>query len=164
MTIRRMIKPALAALVVAGALMTGACSENVQIEAIRKQTILEQERLKQQRILEQHRVDARQETQRRKDIEDAITARENGKAMAAFGKLAAIAAATGGVIGWFIYSVRRLGERHMAERTKRYEQSLKAIDADPHLKPEDRKELLRLAIETNGRPSPLIGYAPGGAA
>lgn len=170
-----MTKPIFAALMVAGALLLGGCSEEERREFRQHKERIAAETARQARLGVQYAADVAAETQRIKDklvaetqrLADTLaaqTSRERSRELVGLGKIAVLIA---GIVGWFVwvvYSFRRLGETHLTERTKRHEMTLKVIEASPHLKPEQRGELLRKAIEANGKSAPLIGYTAGGGA
>lgn len=122
--------------VAAGALLLAGCSEKERMEAIRAKE-----------AVEKYKIDVAAITQRRKDELDAVTAQRWDELESGVLKVLAIVGSIGGVIGFIAYSIRRLGERHLAERTTRHEMNLKAIVADPHLSPESREKLYRTAVE-----------------
>jgi outer membrane murein-binding lipoprotein Lpp len=155
-----MRKQAIIAAAVAGTLLLGGCSERERREMREKEVRIAAEQARQQRILNQHIADLNAETLRQNNVLAAETARQRNYNLTALGKVIAFLSAIGGVIGFAVYSIRRLGERHLEERTKRHAQNLKAIEADPNLKPNDRKELYRAAVEAaNQGGTPLLGYA-----
>ncbi|MFC3229152.1 hypothetical protein ACFOGJ_18040 [Marinibaculum pumilum] len=99
------------------------------------------------------------DTQRQKDLLAAETRRKLNANLTLAAQIGGIAAVIGLVVGFGLFTLRRLGERHLAERTTRHAQSLKAIQAIADLTAEQRKELLKAAIEAAHRSgSPLISY------
>tara|TARA_R110002074_G_scaffold196187_6_gene362979 strand:+ start:46 stop:537 length:492 start_codon:yes stop_codon:yes gene_type:complete len=144
-----------------GALLVGGCSEQERREIREKEIRIAAEQAKQQRILNQYVADLSAETQRQENAHDAATEREFNENLTLLGRVIAFLAAIGGVIGFAIHSVRRLGEKIAVERTARHAQNLKAIEADPNLTPQQRENLFRAAIEAaNQAGTPLIGYSP----
>ena len=138
--------------------MTG-CSEQERREIRQQEAQIEAEKARQWRIAEQYRIETAAETARRKNVLNAETKRQLNENLTLLGQIAAFLAAISGVIGFLIYCIRRLGEKHVEERTKRHHQNLKALEADPHLRPEDRRDLYRAAIEVaNKGGTPLLGY------
>lgn len=177
------------ALALAGALLLGGCGEDERREIRAQQERIAAVDARESRLAQEYATRLAAETQRKANelaaqtqrianelatetrrlaqlaIEETKRQRAKliGNVAETLGFVGLVAAALGGAIGWIILCMRRLGERHMAERTKRHEISLKAIETDPHLSPDHRKELYHVAVETSGKPQPLIGYAPGGA-
>ncbi len=148
--------------------MLSGCNSEEERQRIREhEARIAAEQARQQRILNQHIADLNAETARRQNVLAAETKRDFNRQMSLMGRLSSVLAGLGGIIEWVVYSVRRLGEKHTEERTKRHEQNLKAIVSDPHISPEQRGELYGRAIEAaNKGGTPLISYHPnqGGAA
>lgn len=154
------------ALAVAAVLLLTGCSEQERREVRETKERIAAETARQNRILQQYVADLAAETQRRKNKLEAETVRIWNEHKKEMGIVAAIVAAIAGVIGFVVHVFRRLAERQLAENTKRCAQFLKTIEADPHLRPEDRATLYRRAIEIGRRGGgPLIGPGPnaGGA-
>lgn len=150
------------ALVMTGALLMSGCSEQERREIRIQKERIANYAADQARQAQQYATDIAAAVQRDKNVLDAETDRQFHRNMTALGRLLGILAAVAGVIGFIVYSVRRLGERHVEERTKRHAQNLKSIEADPHLRPDQRENLYRTAIKAaNSGGAPRIGY--GGA-
>tara|TARA_R110002167_G_scaffold180854_4_gene381044 strand:- start:1709 stop:2164 length:456 start_codon:yes stop_codon:yes gene_type:complete len=146
------------AIAVAATLLLGGCSEQERREQRQHEARIAAEQAKQQRMAAQYTADVIAETQRRKNVLDAETARQRTRQVTSFFKVAAALASIGGVVAFVVHSIRRLGEHTTVERTKRHAMNLKAIEADPHLSPTYRSQLYGRAIEaaSHGGP-PLLG-------
>jgi len=149
-------------LLLASVLLAG-CSEEerreIRAQELKKAAI----EAEQHRVLEEFRIKAEQSIREFQISAEELTARERNDHIAAFAKVAAALAAIAGLICFVVACIKRLAIRHVEERTKRHAMNIKAIEADPHLRPEHRKELYRAAIEAANRGgTPLIGYAGNG--
>lgn len=162
-----MRRQAMVAVAVAGALLLGGCSEKERREIREQEIRIAAEQAKQQRILNQHVADLNAETLRRRNVLAAETERRRSENMTALGKVAVVLAVIGGVIGFAVHSFRRLAEKQSEERTKRHNLNLMAIEANPDLHPDERKDLYRIAFREAGRSggTALIDITPeeGGA-
>lgn len=146
--------------VLVGAVVLTGCSEQERREIRAKEERIARYEADQRRAAADYAAKLDAETQRWKNTLDAETDRQFNENLTGLAKLLGTLAAIGAVITFVIYSIRRLGERHLEERTKRHAQNLKAIEADPHLRPEDRRDLYRAAVEAaNKGGTPLLGYA-----
>lgn len=166
-----MRKPGLLVCTIAAMIALGGCSEQERREAREQQERIAAEAAHQQRLAAQYAAELSEETRRRnnvlaaetqriQDALDAETERRFDQHMSMLGRFALVVAGVGGVIGWIVYSIRRLGEKHTEERTKRHEHILKAILADSNVSPDHRRELYGRAIEAaNKGGTPLIGYS-----
>lgn len=146
-----MRKQAIVAVAVAGVLLLGGCSERERREMREKEIRIAAEQARQQRIFHQHVADLNAETLRRKNVLAAETARQRNYNLTTLGKVIAFLAAVVGVISFGIYSARRLAEKQSEERTKRHNLNLMAIEANPDLRPDERKDLYRIAFREGGR-------------
>lgn len=152
----------LLASVAAGALLLAGCSEQERREIRDQKERVANYAAEQARRAHEYATDIAAAVKRDKDVLDAETSRQLHRNMTALGKLAAVLAAIGGVIGFVVYSVRRLGERVSAERTKRHDMTVRAIAADPHLRPDHREKLYLTAVEAANRGGvPRLGYGGG---
>ncbi|EKE68465.1 hypothetical protein [Oceanibaculum indicum] len=153
----------LLACVAAGALLLAGCSEQERREARAAQERIAAEAAYQQRLAAEYVAKVTAETQRLADELSAETKRQLHRNLTALARLAAVLAAVSGVIAFVVFCIRRLGERHLEERTKRHAMNLMAIEADTRLRPEQRENLYRAAVESANRGgTPLIGYAGNG--
>lgn len=150
------------ALMLISLVLLGGCSEQERREIRAQKERIANYAADQARQAQQYATDIAAAVQRDKDVLDAETDRQLHRNLTALGRLLGILTAIAGVVGFIVYSVRRLGERHVEERTKRHAQNLKSIEADPHLRPDQRENLYRTAIEaSNSGGAPRISY--GGA-
>ena len=156
-----MIKHVFIAVAVAGALLLGGCSEEERRESRAHQERIAAEQARQERLAAEHAADLAAETQRRKDVHAAETARHNSNNRKMLGQVVAFLAAIGGVIAFAVHSMRRVAERHLEERTERHGMSLRSIENNPNLTPRDRVALYHVAFEAaNHGGTPLLGYNP----
>jgi len=152
----------LLARVAAGALLLAGCSEQE-----RREIRIQEERIanfaaEQMRQAQRYATDVAAGVQRDKNVLDAETSRQLHRNMTVLGQLAAVLAAIGGVIGFALYCIRRLGERVSEERTKRHDMTVRAIAADPHLRPDHREKLYLRAVEAGNQGGvPRLGYGGG---
>lgn len=171
---KALLLPAALAVVMA----LSACSEEERRAARESQERIAAQQAYEQRLAQefaakltaetQRRRDAlAAETQRRKNTEAAETQRQFHEEMTALGKLLGVLGVVGAVIGAVVHSIRRLGEKHTEERTKRHESNLRAIMADEHISSDDRARVYMAAIEAANRGgTPLLSgpNTAGGAA
>ena len=147
---------------VAGALLLGGCSEAERREIRVVEERIAAEAARQQRLAAEYVANLAEDTKRLANELDAETSRQLHRNMTVLGQLAAVLAALGGVIGFVVYSVRRLGERVSEERTKRHDMTVRAIAADPHLRPDHREKLYLRAVEAGNQGGvPRLGYGGG---
>lgn len=166
MEIRKILIP----IVAASALVLAGCSEAERQKQREHEARMAAESARQKRLAfeyqaklaeESRRLRDQQaaETHRRKNILDAETDRLRDEELSALGKLLGIIGGIVALLTVLIYSIRRMGEKHVEERTRRHAQNLKSIEADPHLRPEHRKELFHAAIEAADQGgTPRLGY------
>lgn len=156
MTIRQLLlgSVALAALLLAG------CSEQERREARASQERIAAEAAYQQRLAAEYAANVAAETQRLADAMFAETQRQWGRNVADLLSFLGVLAAIAGVISFVVFCVKQLGVRVSEERTKRHAMNLRAIETDTRLRPEQRENLYRAAVEASNRSgTPLIGYA-----
>lgn len=152
----------LLASVAAGALLLAGCSEQERREIRAKEERVANYAAEQARQAQKYATDIAAAVQRDKNALDAETSRQLHRNMTVLGQLAAVLAAIGGVIGFIVYCIGRLGERVSKERTKRHDMTVRAIAADPHLRPDHREKLYLRAVEAgNQGGTPRLGYGGG---
>lgn len=101
-----------------------------------------------------------QETKRQADALAAKTAQERDRRKKELAEFVGLSALLSSLVGFTLYCLRRLCERHFEERTKRHALALKAIEDDAHLSPDHRQALYAALIAAAGRGgAPLIGYS-----
>lgn len=156
------IRSLLLASVAAGALLLGGCSEQERREVRAHERAIANFAAEQARKAQEYAADLAAAVQRQKNELDAETARQRNQNLTVLGKLASVLAAIGGVIGFTVYCIYRLGERVSEERTKRHDMTVRAIVSDPNLKPDHRERLYLRAVDSANRGgTPRLGYGGG---